>query len=354
MRDFVTRKGRKFWIFENRSLRLLVAPGGGHIAALHGRRGGRLLPNPLWEPPWKSMEPMAYRPAVHDAAYGGPPEGRLLAGLLGHNLALDTFGTPSAAETFAGMTTHGEAGVLEWKRRGAASFSVRLPEARLEVRRRIEFVQEKPMVVVETTVRNLAPLDRPLCWAEHVTFGPPFLSEKTVVDMPAGQAMVYPADFGADSLLEPGREFTWPTAPGRKGKTLDWRRPPGARRATDFTAQLLDTSRAVVWFTAVNRAMDLSVGYVFRRLDFPWLGIWDEKFARTTPPWRGRTWSRGMEFSTTPFPMSRRGAIEMNRLFGIPTYRWLDARGTLTVPMVIFVGRASEPALLLEAGKLLS
>ena len=132
---------RKLWAFENRSLRILVSPGGGHIAALHLKNGhprAKSLPNPLWTPPWKSIEPGAYKAGKHDRIYGGAPEGRLLASILGHNLALDSFGTPSAAEIRAGGLTHGEAGVAIWKpagkRRGSVSFSAKLPGAQLEVK----------------------------------------------------------------------------------------------------------------------------------------------------------------------------------------------------------------------------
>ncbi len=340
--------GRKVWMFENRRLRMLVAPGGGHIAALL-LRNERRMPNPLWQPPWKSIEPKAYRPRAHDKAYGGPPEGRLLASILGHNLALDTYGTPSAAETRAGMVTHGEAGVLEWKRRGNNSVTVRLPEARLEVTRKIDFHRELPIALVRTTVRNLAPLDRPIAWAEHVTFGPPFLSTETVFDVPVNRAMVYPADLGRDSLLDPGREFVWPRAPGRNGSWLDWRRPPAARRATDFTTQLFETPGDLAWFTAVNERKRMMVGYIFHRSDFPWIGIWDEKYSRATPPWNRRTWARGMEFSATPFPMSRRGVMDMGKLFGTPTFRWVDAMGAITVPFVVYVGRTSESGLFDQA-----
>ena len=39
-----------------------------------------------------------------DAVYGGGADGRLLAGIMGHNLCLDIFGGPSAEEAAAGLT----------------------------------------------------------------------------------------------------------------------------------------------------------------------------------------------------------------------------------------------------------
>jgi len=348
---------RKLWTFENSSLRLQVAPGGGHIAGLYLKNGhprAKRLPNPLWLPPWKSIEPQKYRSSKHDRLYGGPPEGRLLSGILGHSLALDTFGSPSEAEIRAGALTHGEAGVLEWKRRGAAAYSVRLPVAQLEAERSITFHKTLSMARVETTIGNLGLLDRPIAWAEHVTFGPPFLTAQTHFDIPARRALVYPTELGADSLLVAGREFVWPDAPARRGNTLDWRRPPAAKRATDYTALLFETPGDFAWFTAINPRLDLAVGYLFRRTDFPWIGVWDEKYARVAPPWKRRTWARGLEFSTTPLPMSRRAVIDMGKLFGVPTFRWVEAKGEITAPFVVYAGPASQHDLFDQAVRFLN
>jgi hypothetical protein len=46
--------------------------------------------------------------------YGGPADGPLLAGIMGHNLCLDIFGGPSAEEAAAGLTAHGEASVVPY------------------------------------------------------------------------------------------------------------------------------------------------------------------------------------------------------------------------------------------------
>ena len=99
-----TFNGRRAVVVENAALRVTVLEGGGHIASVLDKASGV---SPLWIPPWPSIEPSAYGEG-HHAVYGSGAEGRLLAGIMGHNLCLDMFGGPSEEEAAAGLTVHGE------------------------------------------------------------------------------------------------------------------------------------------------------------------------------------------------------------------------------------------------------
>ena len=90
------------------SLRVTVLREGGHVAGkiLHKPSGV----NPLWTPPWLSIEPSEYDAALH-TEYGTGAEAKLLSGIMGHNLCLDIFGGPSEEEAAAGIGVHGEGSV---------------------------------------------------------------------------------------------------------------------------------------------------------------------------------------------------------------------------------------------------
>ena len=85
-----TYRGRRAAVLENDRLRLTVLEGGGHLAEILDKRSGV---NPLWTPPWPSIEPSDYNPRQH-SGYGAGAEAKLLAGIMGHNLCLDLFGAP--------------------------------------------------------------------------------------------------------------------------------------------------------------------------------------------------------------------------------------------------------------------
>ncbi len=85
--------GREAFVLVNDLVHLVTLTGGGHIAEFRFReRKGLSTLNPLWVPPWKTIEPYHYRPGQHAARYGSPATGRTLSGITGHNLCLDFFG----------------------------------------------------------------------------------------------------------------------------------------------------------------------------------------------------------------------------------------------------------------------
>ena len=321
--------------------------GGGHICQL----GLNSIPgvNPLWEPPWKTIDPDRYSPGKHRRKYGPPPDGKLLAGIAGHSLSFDHFGPPSKEETAAGLSTHGEAPSAKWRAlkttastRPALCCGCTLREAEIDFSRTIAIDRTNPAIYCEEQAVNLSRYDRPISWNEHVTYGPPFLEcETTIFDMPAVRAKVCPPDYSASIFLKPDAEFIWPDAPKKDGGHHNLRTTPDERFG-HYTAQLLDPSLEIAFISACNPRQRLLLVYAFLRSDFPWVGNWEERNYRKAAPWKGRTVCRGIEFSTTPFAIPRRDTIDQGRLFGEQTYRWLPAMSSLKVRFVIMLFAVPE------------
>jgi hypothetical protein len=324
-----------------------VLEGGGHICELHLNACSPV--NPLWRPPWATIDPFKYTTRRHARRYGPPPDGRLLSGIVGHSLSFDHFGPPSPEETRAGLTTHGEAPALQWEVQKRAKsprpqlqYGLTLPEAQIRFRRNLTLDRLNPVIYCEEEATNLSRYDRPISWNEHVTFGPPFLDEETTwFDMPATQAKVCPASYSPRFALQPGAEFTWPKAPTKDRKWMNLRTTPRARFG-HYTAQLLNPELEIGFIAACNPLLRLLVVYAFRRADFPWVGNWEERYNRTAAPWRGKTFCRGLEFSTTPFAIPRRQTIAQGPLFGEPTYRWLPAKSKAQVRFLILLFEVPE------------
>jgi hypothetical protein len=316
---------------ESADLALTVLREGGHIAEIRHQPTGI---NPLWTPPWPSIEPSAYDPVKHPE-YGLNAESKLLAGLMGHNLCMDFFGGPSEDEAAAGMSVHGEASVAQYDITVAAGVMTQcatFPQAQLRFVRRISF--EKPTVVrIAEEVENLSALDRPIAWTQHVTLGAPFVEPGiTRFQASATKSKVIESDFtGGKGYMKIGAEFDWPHVPKLDGGTMDMRVFVDLPVSGAFSTHLMDPRREQAFFLAWSPKSKVLIAYVWKQSDFPWLGIWEENCSRTTPPWNGRTITRGMEFGVSPMPETRRQMIERGSLFGVPSYRWIPARKTVAV-----------------------
>jgi hypothetical protein len=320
-------KGRKAVQIENDVLRVTVLKEGGHIAEVFDKRA---YVSPLWIPHWASLEPSAFD--VHrPVEFGSGADAKLLAGIMGHNLCLDLFGGPSPEEASQGLTVHGEASVDTYditQSDGELFLQLTLRLARLRFSRSIQLQSQN--VRIQESVENLSSIDRPLAWTQHVTLSPPFLDpETTQFRASMTRSYVSELDPGFDAYLRPGTEFTWPIAPRPDDSWADLSQMHKTAPASGYTAHLADPQREHAYFVAFAPHFRLAFGYIWRRSDFPWMGIWEENCSRQGIPWNGRTVTRGMEFGVSPLPETRREMIERNRLLDTPTYKWIPARGRL-------------------------
>jgi hypothetical protein len=321
---------------ENDQIRVTLTIEGGHIAEILDKRTGV---NPLWQPPWTSIEPTLWSPDRFPE-YGDDNESKLLAGIMGHNLCLDLFGPPSESERAAGIFVHGEANLIPWEWTGAAgsiTTSCILPASQLRFVRTLRL--EGRRLLIQESVENLSRLDRPIAWTQHVTLGPPFLEDgKTQFRLPGTKSRG----------IGESTDFDWPGHPQPGGRARDLR-VFAAEPSSHFTTHLLDHAQSRAWFTAWSPGAGVALAYVWRRADFPWIGIWEENCLREHKPWQRRAKTRGMEFGVSPFPEPRRQMLDRGSLFGEAAYRWVPARSTISAQYYAAVVPAAAVPESLEA-----
>ncbi len=339
----ITFQNRRAVLIENDAIRVVATLEGGHICEILHKPSGV---NPLWIPPWPSIEPSTYA-RERNPQYGPGNEAPLLAGILGHNICLDTFGTPSAEEAAAGMPVHGEGPVIAYEASAAGDSEMLLAGtlrlAELRFSRRVGLAAGSSVVRISETIESLAASDRPIAWTQHVTLGPPFLeSGRTQFRIPATLSKVADAGFN-DNLgpYQPDAEFNWPFCPLKTGGTEDFHLYSKGPVSGGFSTHLMDPSREQAFFMAWSPTTEVLFGYVWQRKDFPWLARWEEHRLRTEPPWNGNVIACGLEFGVSPFVESRRKMVQRGSLFGVPGYRWLPARRQLTVDYCAFITKAS-------------
>ncbi len=339
--------GREAYTLHNGLVQLVTLTGGGHIAEFQFRPATKWPAiNPLWVPPWKSMEPYLYQAEKHSAEYGPVNEGKLLSGIAGHNICLDYFGPPSEEEAAQGLSTHGEAPSARWEktrlhqsaRRVSLTLEVDLPVAGLHFIREIRLHHDECVAYFHETVVNESKADHFFHWTQHVTLGPPFLGHETSrVDLPGTRAKTHPGGYGGKELLESGRSFYWPSAPAQGGGSVDLASPFSKPGLGFLVSVLLNPRQEVEYVSALNATYGLLFGYIFRRLDFPWVAIWEENQSRSGPPWNSNCQARGLEFGSTPSPVPRREAFAVAPSLDTPTFSIVPAKGKVTANYLAFL-----------------
>ena len=310
-------------VLSNDKVALTVLSVGGAMAEIV-LAGDKDKTNPLWNPYWIARQAGLNRPAS-------------LA--RGHFVCIDGFGPVSAEERAAGLTAHGEAYTLPWQLQSqqkqgntlSAAYSVALPIAHETFTRTYHLVDGENIVWVDSSVTSLLGFDRPVFWGEHATISAPFLEPgKVMVDMPAARSKTkaYP-QLTATRQLQSYVDFTWPNAPTVDGQIFDVRSAPMKPNTIDHTTTLLDPSRRLVFVTALHPDKRLLIGWVFRRAEFPWVQTW------LSYPGPNRM-TRGLEFSTQPFDLTRADVLKHGPLFDSPVLRILPAKSTITSSFLMF------------------
>jgi hypothetical protein len=328
----ITFENQPALLLSNGALELTVLPQGSTFASV-------VLPDdpekisPLWNPLRLARE--AGQKNLFDSA-------------LGHFVCVDGFGPPSPEEKAAGLPGHGEAheaafDVKVYSRENGITtltLGTRLPLTQELFTRTVHMVDGENIVYVHSELESLLAFDRPAFWAEHATIGSPFLEPGvTVVDMPVRRAKTRPyqpsAAEGLPHRLPSDKEFLWPDAPGLHARKIDLRAAPARTNSGDHTTCLMDSSRKLVFVTALHPGKRLLLGYLFRPQEYPWTQNWEYY-----PP-NGKL-ARGLEFSTQPFDVPRREAVQLNSLFGAPVYRWLPARSKIASDFLMFYAHTPE------------
>jgi hypothetical protein len=286
--------------------------------------------NPLWDP-------------IRFARETGANYRRNGAGL-GHFLCVDGFGPTSKEEQAAGLHGHGEAHRLSLETKEARNengnrvltLETELPMLQERLTRTYELREGESIVYVRSKLQSLLSFDRPLVWAEHATIGSPFLEAGvTVVDMPAKRAQTRPHDDTAKHRLAPAKDFDWPMAPQVDGKPVDVRAAPVTLGSGDHTTCLMDPARKLAYATAIHPQKRLIVGWIWPTEDFPWVQSWESY------PTNGKL-ARGLEFSTQPYDVPRRQAVDTHQMFDTPTYQWMPAKSTVEKSFALFYAPLPE------------
>jgi hypothetical protein len=193
------------------------------------------------------------------------------------------------------------------------------PADGIEIARLVEVHASEPQFRVVESFTNVSPEGRATNVFQHVTIGPPFLNEHTLINSNAGH--------GFHSELEypdPYRyEFEFPFAsPDTTGNDVVDLRMVSLQQ-NYLTKHVFDTGDEFGWVSAYDPVSGVILVYVWKTAQYPWLNLWNSARA-------GMPLAKGLEFGTKGISGSYEQLLRDSISYrGHYSWEYLDAGETI-------------------------
>lgn len=201
---------------------------------------------------------------------------------------------------------HGEVSGMPWDYRVveddpeqvAVRFWVRTYRTPFLLEKTITLQRHSGVLEFRERVTNEGDEPMDLMWGQHVVFGPPFLSERCVIDLPGAQ--VSTRQMVESSRFPPDGSFDWPLIRDRHGNEADLSGvlPPSAKT---YDAAFLQ-NLADGWYAVTNQERQVGIGLRWPTEVYPYIWLWQSFRGGFGYPFYGRTYNLGLElFTSIPF-----------------------------------------------------
>jgi hypothetical protein len=210
--------------------------------------------------------------------------------------------TNEHAGTIFGL--HGEVALMPWQYtivedhpdRVQVRFSVRTYRTPFLLEKTLTLERNRGVLDFEERVTNEGEEPVDFVWGHHPAFGPPFLDEQCVIDLPGGR--VRSLKLTPTSRLEAGEGLPWPQAPGADGEIVDISQIPGPEVQSHDLAFITELPEG--WYALTNPQRKVGFGMVWDIKVFPVLWFWQVYGGAWGSPWYGRTYNIAIEPWSTP------------------------------------------------------
>jgi hypothetical protein len=296
---FIEARGHSVLVLENQLLRIAILLSKG--ADIYEFRYKPTDINLLWQglnepyPGGRYVEPVARsQGSFLDYFHGGWQE---------------LFPNGGFACTYEGanLGQHGEVSVLPWHAAVVEDTADRV-EVRLwvdtvrtpfRIERTLTLKSGIPVLDIKWRVQNRGEQKLHYSWGQHPGFGPPFLSEGSVIDLPGGMICTLAEPAFENYRLAPGQRQPWPVAKGADGKEVRVDQVPAKSVRTHDVIWVSDLPEG--WAALRNPALGLGFAMLWDIKTFPYFWHWQVYGGLFGYPAWGEMYHVALEPFTGPF-----------------------------------------------------
>lgn len=151
-----------------------------------------------------------------------------------------------------------------------------------------------PVLFIDETIVNESREDMDFMWGHHPSFGPPFLSDDCIIDLPDCKILTDEIDLSPNTgRLAIAYRSEWPFTMGRKGQQIDLSKIPSILVNSHDRAYIHGYQDG--WYAITNRKAQTGFGLVFDPSVFKYLWFWQVYGGAVGYPWYSTTYNIAIE-----------------------------------------------------------
>jgi len=202
----------------------------------------------------------------------------------------------------APLGMHGEVCLTPWEYRIiedrpeeiSVRFWIRTNRMPYYLEKTLSMKTEDSTLYIDERVVNEGSIELQFMWGHHPAFGPLFLDENCVMDMPENcKAKTYWVDLGKNAVLPVDTEFKWPLIKGLDEKIWDLSKVPPPDSKVFMMFHLYDIPDG--WYRITNTKKEIGFGMKWDKDMFPIIWVWAPYGGAEMYPWYGRNYNLAIE-----------------------------------------------------------
>jgi len=169
-------------------------------------------------------------------------------------------------------------------------FAVRTP---FHIKKRLSLKHDSLALGFKEWLTNEGEEKLEFLWAQHPSFGSPFLDDCCRLDIPAEEFSTSDFFNSPTAHFEPEFSGKWPKALSKNNELIDLSLMPKAGKPCSDIYYLRGLKEG--WFALTNTRLKLGIGFCFELDVFPYITYWQACNGNLGYPWYGRTYNISVE-----------------------------------------------------------